>query len=190
MNFRTTVILLAVLLAVGVAVFFVARKGDDSEGQTNKKKLVDLTDEDVTRLIITRAGDPQRMVFERPAKTATKAADSPFGPPPRDWRMLEPVAAAAQSWQGGGIVPGVTALETRSQLGPEKKSSTGLDQPPYTIELSGNGKTVQLSIGNKSAVGDNLYVQVAGRDKIDVVGPAGVYDSLDKSATDYRSKKV
>src|SRR4051812_14516251 len=91
MNFRTTVILLAVLLVVGVAVFFVARKGDDTEGQTNKKKLVDLADEDVTRVVITRAGDPQRIVFERPAKTAAKAADSPFGPPPRDWRMLEPV---------------------------------------------------------------------------------------------------
>src|SRR3954471_2224094 len=186
MNFRTTVILLAVLLVVGVAVFFVARKGDDTEGQTNKKKLVDLADEDVTRVVITRAGAPQRIVFERPAKTAAKAADSPFGPPPRPWRMLEPVATAAQAWQGAGVVNGLVALETRSQLGPEKKSSAGLDQPQYTVELSGNGKTIQLSIGNKSAVGDNLYVQVAGRDKIDVVGPAGVYDSLDKQVIDYR----
>lgn len=194
MNFRTTLILFALLVAVGLAVFFVNHKGDD-EGKTDAaaKKLVDLTADDVTKVVVTPAGGT-RMAFERPAEEKDKKDKSPFAPG-REWKMLEPVAAGAQSWQVDALVRDVVALEGKSQLDADKKATVGLDQPQYTVEVTGKpkdgaAKTVQLAFGRKAAVGDNLYVQVAGRDKIDVVHSTSLYDTLDRPVTDYRDKKL
>ncbi len=194
MNFRTTLILFALLVAVGLTVFFVNRKGDD-EGKTDAatKKLVDLTADDVTKVVVSPAGGT-RMAFERPAEEKEKKDKSPFAPG-REWKMLEPVAAGAQSWQVDALVRDVVALEGKSQLDGDKKGTVGLDQPQYTVELTGKAKdgatkTVQLAFGRKAAVGDNLYVQVAGRDKIDVVHSTTLYDTFDRPVTDYRDKKL
>jgi len=180
MNFRTTIILLVLLVLVGVTVLFVRHRDENAPTETaNSKKLVDLESADVNRVVVTPSGG-QRIVLER----VTGAA------PTAEWRLVEPFAAPAQAFEVDSLVRDLVGLQSRTQGEADKKASMGLETPAYTVELTGKGKTVQLAVGNKSLVGDTLYVQVGGRDKPDVVPAGRVVEELDRPAAEYRSKKL
>lgn len=190
MNFRTTIILLVVLVLVGVAVLFVRHKEENAPTETaNSKKLIDLEPADVTRVVITPGGG-QRIVLERATGGAGAAPAGGTGAAANaEWRLVEPFAAPAQAFEVDGLVRDLVGLQSRTQ-GEADKKAMGLEQPAYTVQLTGKGKDVQIAVGNKSLVGDVLYVQVAGHDKPDIVPAGRIVEELDRPAAEYRSKKL
>src|SRR5438270_8239131 len=116
MNFKTTILLIIVLAAVG-AVLFVTR---DHETKTtepapaSEKKLLDIVLGDVEKLSITPA-DGKAITFERSGA---------------DWRMTSPITAPADKEQVTSLLDSILNLQSRGSVDPggSNASVTGLDQ--------------------------------------------------------------
>jgi hypothetical protein len=183
MNFRTTIVLLVVLVIAGAALFIsrnrndadknVATKTDESAGPG--KKLLDLTPANVNKLVLTPESG-QRLVFERAGAA--------------DWRMVEPLKAPADTFKVDDLVREVTDLRT---TGRTDASGKGLDKPKYVIELTDkDGKVTKVNVGSRSAVGDILYVRAgdAGSSGDADIVSASIIEQLDKPATEYRKNRL
>src|SRR5688572_19438630 len=149
MNFKTTLVLLVLLVVAFGALYFTREKGGEGGAakldEDKKQKLFDVAAADVNKLVVA-AGDGKRMSLE---KSGTK------------WRMTEPVAAPAESFEVDSLVRAIAELESRGKVSSESASSeaTGLAKPRYVVDLSTSaGKTYTLNVGQKPAVGDIVYV--------------------------------
>ena len=176
MNFKTTIFLLVLLAAAGVYLG-VSHLGKSSEenapAQKSTAKLIDADSNDVTRILVTPA-DGKQMVLEKTGAT---------------WRMLEPVNAPADTFNVEDLARQLTGLQSRGELKTDKLTSSGLEHPRYSVELTAKGKAYKLALGDKNEIGDTLYARLNDRDKIDIV-PSAVYDQLKKPAKTYRSTKL
>ncbi len=76
---------------------------------------------------------------------------------------------------------------TREDLASEKRSVAefGLDLPAATLTLQNAGQRTELNFGNKTAVGDQVYLQVQNIPGIFLVS-AALFDRLPRSASDWR----
>ena len=183
MNFKTTVVLIVLLFAAGVALFFTRDKGggeaeSDKTAAKKAQKVFDVTESDVTKLAVT-SSDGKKLTLE-------KSADG-------KWRLSEPVHAPADSFAADSLVRSVSGLESRGEVDARAAAdakATGLDNPRYTIDVTASGgKSYALLVGEKLPVGDNLYV--SRKDKGDkLVVSADLLEKLDKPATDYRDKRL
>src|SRR5688500_13228196 len=180
MNFKTTLVLLVLLVLAGVAVLFTRGRGDGENATTTAdaasgRKLIDINREDVIKVAVTPSvGD--KFTLE---KTGGK------------WQLTERVNAPAEPFEVDNLISAVTNVRSRGSVGSDASSSaTGLDQPTYRVELTGaGGKTQTLSVGQKSAVGDNLYVSVGDAKQAEVVD-ASLYEQLEKPVSEFRRKQL
>jgi hypothetical protein len=176
MNFKTTILLLAVLAAVGVyfVVDHFSGRGASTTTTTTAGKLVDVDAANVKQISITQP-DGKKVVL---AKADGK------------WRLTDPVNAPADSFNADDLARQLTGLTSHGKLGADQKSSVGLDHPNYVVEItSTEGKTTRLSFGDKSTISDALYVQVNDESTPQVVS-SSFNEQLAKSADSYRSKKL
>ena len=176
MNFKTTLLLLIVLLAVGGYVIYDRVSGgadkDKVESAADSKKLFDVKNKDDVNSVTIKSADGSEIVL---AKTDNK------------WRMTKPVESAAEAWQVDSLVRDLIDLESRGQVAPS--SETGLDKPKFNVELSAKGgKLIKFAVGNKTPLGD-LFVRVEGHKQADVVS-ADVYERLGKPANELRDKQL
>jgi hypothetical protein len=170
MNFKTTIVLIALLVVAGAVVLFMPgrdKSAEQGEGATLAKlqKVFDIEPGDVTRVSIT-AADGKKMVLE---KEGAK------------WMMTEPVKAPAESFEADGLVRALANLEANGEVtgSTADAKATGIATPKYTVGITaGGGKDYTLLVGVKSAVGDNLYVaREDNKDKTLVVS-ASVLEQL------------
>jgi hypothetical protein len=174
MNFRTTIVLL-VLLAAGAVFLFVANRhstepdAKQTAFDTKGKKLFDQKADDITKLSIVPAdAGAKPIVLDKKDGT---------------WKLVQPVAWGADSFEARNLVESVVDLRSQGgvELNNENLSSTGLDHPRYTIEATdSNGKTVKLDVGNRSALGSDLYVKVSDDKTGQLVAGGTLADRLDK----------
>lgn len=176
MNFRTTLILIALL--AGAVIFLVVDRMTSkpaSEAKTESteaaqgQKVVDMDSSAVTKVVIAPTGGG--------AKTVLEKKDG-------KWRLTEPVDAAADQFSADELVRGLTDLRSSGDV---EKGVAG--EPKFDVEVTGaGGKTVKLAFSDKSVVGDTMYVTPDGASKALVV-PSDVYDKLDKT-DDLRDKQL
>jgi hypothetical protein len=181
MNFKTTIVLIVLLAFAGGALWFVnSREAKDASSTDtsakNAQKIFSIADSDVIKIDVASA-EGKKLVLD---KSGGK------------WKLLEPVSAPAEAFEVDSLVRSITGLESHGDV--EKSTadskSTGLATPRYTIELTGkNGEKQTLLVGDKLAVGDNLYVSRKDTNKSAVVS-ADLQEKLDKPASDYRDKKL
>lgn len=176
MNFKTTIVLLVVLLAVGAVIFFTRESGRNETETSTPARLLEISPGDVTRVAST-ADEGQHIALEKKDGK---------------WKLVEPLEAPADDSAAESLVETVAGLQTRGKIDASgaNASTTGLDSPRFKLELSTRqGKTIKLDIGNRSAAGDNLYVRLDGQDRADVV-PAEIFDQLDKPLKQWRREKL
>lgn len=175
MNFKTTVLLLVLLAAVGIyfGVEHFAGTRNAETAVTNTNKLVAANTDDISKVSITRS-DGGKIVL---AKTGA------------EWRLSEPLDAPADKFAVEDLLRQITSLQSRGELPADRKSSVGLDKPRATVEVTAGGKTTKLQFGDQNKVGDSLYVLVDDQSTPRIVGTA-IYDQLDKQPDTYRSKKL
>ena len=179
MNFKTTLILIVLLAAAGLALFFTRDKGaattppiaDDANPTSVDAgaKLTDVDSKDVTRITVT--GDA--------AFTAEKVGT--------DWRITAPFTAPADTFEVDALVRDITDAKSHGQVDPS--AATGLSSPKYHVTLSTPAKTLTLAVGANSAVGDSLYVQLDGQSKADII-PSSLSDKLAKGAVALRKANL
>lgn len=182
MNFKTTIVLVVLLLAAGLAVLFTRDGGTDpatgGAGDTEQvarqqRLLPDVQPADVTRLTIA-AADGKKTTLEKSGA---------------NWRLVEPVAAPAQAFEVDSLVRAIANLESTNTVAPDP--SMGLEKPRYTIDLAtSGGKSHAIGVGEKAAVGDSLYVALKGDASKAHVVPAELLAQLTKPASTYRDPKL
>lgn len=173
MNFKTTLVLLGLLIAGGIAVFVTRDKGGESAQKTvesQQKVFTDVVATDVTKLAITASDG---------TKTAIEKTDA-------KWRLTAPVPAAAEAFEVDALVRAITGLETTNVV---TGASTGIDKPKFTIELTAGGKDYTLLVGDKLAASDGVYVSRKDKSETQVVA-SELLEKLAKPASSYRDPKL
>jgi len=176
MNFRTTLILAVVLLGLGVFAFIATRDNGasstttstDSSGPDDAKgrKLFDVKADSLDKLVIHPA--------DGPAIELAKSAGQ--------WKLSQPVNWPADSFEVERVLGAIIDLRSRGgvDLDAKNSASTGLEKPRYRIEASGEGKTVKLDVGSRSAFGSDLYVRADDGKQADLVAGGTLAERLSK----------
>ncbi len=185
MNLRTTAILLGVLAVA--AVFFIIDRNRSQNPTTAPP-----TAGDVRSVIALDDGDTLAHIEIRAANGAAIELDKQT----RGWRMKRPIDTAADDSAANELVRQLSNLKTRGVIVPAADlDKVGLKTPRFVIQTKTTaGKTTNIAIGNRSGLGDDLYVRIDGGAMGDSVSGDALGDRLEKNIVDMasglRSKKL
>lgn len=108
------------------------------------------------------------------------------------WNLVEPIQYPAQSFAIESLLLELQTLTGQTRIPPEelaalKRSAAhyGLDVPAATLTLQHAGQRLELLFGSKTAVGDQVYVQLLTSPVIYLV-PAETFDRLPRNLDDWR----
>jgi Domain of unknown function (DUF4340) len=187
MNFRTTAILLVVVLGVGAYLMFTGQKtGDTSLEQTNPTRLLDFSSNDVSKVVITPEGG-KRIVLERHTLPAAAAT---IGPAQSDWKLDEPIDAFADASKVSDLIDAIVSATSTAQVSVGSSAADyGLDTPQFTIDLEAGPKSATLDIGRQVKAGNELYVRIEGKDVAQVIS-GDVLDKIDTTPDQLRLSRL
>jgi hypothetical protein len=200
MNFKTTGLLVALVVLVGAIWFFFPAGGKTDEapapppgaaaaGETKAVFENAPKDEAVARVELTRPDKPA-LVFEKVAGSGGPGAAGALA----DWRMVAPRTGPADANTVMGLVRTLTLLQSQQQLTlGERQTPTlaelGLEKPTTLVIGTDDGKQFKLEIGGAPAMSNDTYVRQAGEKTIHVV-QRDLRPQVDKTAKDFRSKRI
>ncbi len=159
MNFRTTYILLAiVVLGFGGLGIYVLSTGDKktslaAEGYVLKAlRSANVKPDDVTSLEIELPGQtPDKLVFTRDG---------------RNWVLAAPSRARVDSAAVDSIITGVLNAKTdKTATLSNKLGAHGLDNPPLKVTIKTDKLSESVSLGNVTIGGERAVVYVTTSDK-------------------------
>ncbi len=184
MNFRTTIVLLVLVIAAGW--FYVEFVKDEPAVEVDKpdggSKLL-FSDEDFD------ADNIEKITIERNGKSIVIEKDG------ADWIQTAPVRFAVNSWSGGQFGTNAKSLKYTEKFKPGKGDqpalgAIGLEPPKATISLVADDKTITLRVGKKLAIGSRGYLTINDDEHVYIVDD-GLHELLlDKSIKDWRKKSL
>ena len=192
MRYTTTVILALLVLAVA-ALIFVYRdrlaggpKGPEKAAEA-QPLLKDVTPADVSAAALEEAGPDGHL--------ATKAAFTHEG---GLWRMTAPVDYPANPYEVDRLVRGATEAKYRQDFeagatGKPALSAIGLEPAAYRLVLTVAAKdktperSVAVSIGHPTAIGEGLYVRLGDTPKVMVLDKSELLTLVRAKTDTYRS---
>jgi len=198
MNFKTTGLLLALLIIVVALVWLIAPKGEQlADDQTTVTETPQSTDEYVfdprpdadklVRVAVEREGKPP-LVFERiEGDRTTPSADQ--------WRIIEPLNALAEGFQVRGLVSALANLQSRARLEPGgaralSAADAGLEPPVATVMMTDQeGTEYAIEIGQKAVMSSDTYVRLSGKKTIHLA-QRDLLPQVNKDLNEYRSKQL
>jgi len=107
------------------------------------------------------------------------------------WVLTRPVAYPAQAAAIGSLLDALQKLApakiSAAELREQKTSEAefGFENPQATLVITAGGQSWQLKVGNKTAPGDQVYLQVVGVDGTSVAD-AGWLNLIPRSADEWR----
>ncbi len=188
---RTLLILLAVVLALGAFIWFYERKLPSSEERvTLGKKVLELDKAEVTAVEIDSPKGKIRL--ERTGGAATpkaKEGEAAAEAPAVEWRIVQPLAARADSFAVDRLLDGLAALEKTRTLDDVDPKAVGLDKPRAVVRLTTKTGEKVLRLGAEVPPGGSLIAAVPGQKGAYVVGDA-ILSEVDKGAGEWRDRLV
>jgi len=194
MSFKTTGVLLAVIIIVGAVWLFYPRSKQEEPAPAPSavdiaKPLFDPQPDSrkIVRVAVERPGKPA-LVFARSAK-----ADQPDQM--ENWQAEEPLAVPIQTWMVDGLVSTFVGLtsQARYELGKSGSPSleeAGLSPPAATVTLTDrDGKQYCIEVGKKAAISADTFIRIAGESAIHVT-PRDLLPQVRKEFKEYRDKKL
>ncbi len=153
MNFRNTLILFIIAVAVVVGVYLTegrrdtAQDADKTSSGAQSVQVLDLKVADVTRLRVT----------DKDGKTVEAAREG------SDWKLVAPSQAPGDTARLDGVVRQV--VETRATRKLETKDANladfGLDKPTATISLTTGAGEKTIKVGDQTPDKSAYYIQRA-----------------------------
>jgi hypothetical protein len=179
MNFKTTLILLAVLLVVGTTALIVVKHTPSDELSPVDRTLLSVKAADVTSIAIENS-DGDKIVITRPGSTGA-------------WTITQPIKVPASGDTVGTILNDLTGLVSTREMtltgASDELHAYGLDHPQYSVRLEAGDKHISLLVGLPESIGGGLYVEQEGTGKLEVVSSTLLPD-LQKKVGDLRDKKL
>jgi hypothetical protein len=175
---RTTLLLLALALAMGAYVYFGEVQGDARREQAEKvaRRLVAIEEAELASIELPTSDGGR-----------AKLARSDSG-----WKLVEPLEFAVDPFAQERLTRALAELESKSELEPQAELAVyGLDETAKRINASPRqGEPVELRIGKDAPVGGVRYVQVSSRPgKIFTVDVSAV-GAFDTTLLDLRDKRL
>ena len=174
MNLKKIAILTLVLLALGVAVYFVNR-GEKSR-QEQEGKLLDRQVAQITRVDLLRGNE--RFLFVRAGN---------------DWNLEAPLKAKADKIAVENILDNFASLRYDKLVEKEAKDFAvyGLDKPAIELKLYEKDPakpSAAIRLGIKNEMDSSSYVRLASLNQVAVIA-SYKRDYLEKTLFDFRDKR-
>lgn len=179
MNSKSTFLLVAAALGLAAYVYFFERHTPSPEQEAARgQKLFPLFDPaKVASIEIVRSNS-----FIRVERSGEK------------WRLTEPAAYPAQITAIENWLNAFAALSQRAWISaqdleaqPGGLAAFGLEEPRVTVAVRHDGQRIQLRLGDKTSVGEKLYLQRVGSDGV-FVTESLLLDRLPESVSDWRDR--
>ena len=185
MNWKTTIVLAAIVLVGALYIGLVERKSLTTEeykalaGKVFKVK--DLSDH-ITEIAIKHGKDSFR--FQRQGKDS----DSP-------WRMLAPIECRADKSELRSIASAIEDVSIKNAVSSDEGinlADYGLDKPRARVSFKVKGKQYTLAFGNYPSPEnkDEIFVKAEGDPHVYLVSDYLYEKITEKTKNDYRSKDV
>ncbi len=194
MNFKTTLVLVAVVLVVGAVWMLVPSKPDGAAQEIEPPRpgaqfVLDPQPEreKLSRIEIARAGKP-RIVFERVATDEATQGDP-------DWRIIEPIECAAERHKVSAVISTFAGLQERARYAADdqdvpSESEAGLDPPTAIVTFVDlDGHETHLEIGKLAVMSSDTYVRTAVDGTIHLAN-RDLLPQVKKGVGEYRSQRL
>jgi len=178
MKFRSTLILVALAIGLGLFVYFYEIRGghERQEAEDKAKKVVIVKDADIDSIEIIRPGlEPLRVEKNESA----------------NWILTSPLKVRADSGSVGSITWQLSDLSF-AQVASENPADLepfGLITPEIEVTFEADEIKKTLLFGADTPIGSDTYLRVKGESRVLVVS-RHTKDSFDKHAVDLRDKHV
>lgn len=176
MKFKTTLVLLAVGLALLAVVHYFDSRGAKAKAAEEKTGLlIDLPAADILKASLFKDG--QTLAFEREAGGT--------------WRLTAPLEAAADETEVNGLIDTLAKLRIERVVEQEAKDLRAYEIPKTEISLGVKGRPdpVRLLVGMENPLDQSLFAKRADDPRL-VLLPSSLKSALDKKVFDFRQKDV
>jgi len=178
MNFKTTIIVAVLAIALGAFVYFYEIKGGEERQQAEQqaKKIFLFEDDQVKGLTLEHSG--KEIVL-------TKAKDG-------EWTITAPIETEADKGTVDGLVRNLKSAETDRIVADSTADlgAFGLDEPEVKVSLLlGEEHTEPLCIGNKSPTGSYIFANMGGSHEV-FTTRSSLLSNVKKELFDLRDKRV
>lgn len=196
MNFKTTGILVVVVVVVGAVWLFSPETEapiagvDDKPGATGPQFVFATQPErdDLVEVRIERPDDP--------ALTFVRVEDDDAGAPAgmAEWRMTAPLEVPADGVQVSGLIRALSGLRSRAAFAVDDDAAptpeeAGLAPPVAIVTLiDRDGKEYALEVGGKVTLSTDTYVRVVGEETIHVAS-RDLAQQVCKDMEEFRAKR-
>jgi len=173
MRFRSTIILIVLLLGLGAYVYWV--EYPKAQEEAKKKTLVDFKADDATEVSLSYAD----------REIALKKVDD-------NWRLTKPLETLADATTVKNLINAIAECEVKKEVTDASAdlSQYGLDKPLVTIGVKVKDKQLPaILVGKNTPIGASTYVQRADDKKI-VLTNSAFRAGMDKKASDLRDKTI
>jgi hypothetical protein len=173
MRFRTTIILILLLLGLGAYVYWVELP--KAEQEAKKKTLFEFTPADTTEVDLAYAD--REIVLK-------KSGD--------EWRLAKPIDAPADQTTAKNLVNAIAECEVKKTLDETATDlpQYGLDQPFVKVTVKLKDKELPtILVGKNAPVGFSTYLKKADDPKI-ILTSSSFRSGMDKKVKDLRDKTI
>lgn len=173
MKFKTTIILLAVFIALLVFISLFEFKGNN--GTDEEEKLVALPSEDVRKITIKKEDDT--FTFHKNEEG--------------EWLISEPVEAKADTNEVSKIAEDFSDLKIERVVEEEPQDLQKYDIPQKELHLwfKDKDKPVKLLIGMENPLDSSLFAKRADEERV-VLIPSHLKSLTEKNLFDFRKKDI
>jgi Domain of unknown function (DUF4340) len=180
MNWRTTLILGAVALAVFAYLRFFEMKRPSTEEARRQAQNVVNFDRDKIDGVIIQNGDEKIEIRRKDNKwrLETPIRDQ------ADGALVENLLSDLETWQKEGTIPAKDIEADKSKL-----NEYGLNRPKLKLKLIGPGRPPEILFGKDAALEGRMYVRF-DNSKETFLARQSVKKDIDKKAEEFRDRKL
>ncbi|MDQ2824193.1 MAG: DUF4340 domain-containing protein [Verrucomicrobiota bacterium] len=180
MNWRTTLVLAAIAIAIGVYIKFEDIKHPGTaEAKRQAENVVNFSRDKIDGIVIQN-GDDKIDIRRRENK----------------WRLEAPIKDQADSSLIGNILSDLESWQKEATISAKeieadktKLSEFGLTKPKLRLKLNGQGAPPEIFFGKDAVLEGKMYVRFENSKEAFVVGQS-VKKAIEKKADDFRDKKL
>ena len=173
MRFRSTIILVVLLLGLGAYVYWI--EYPKAQEEAKKKTLIDFKADDATE--VTLAYPDREIALKKVGE---------------EWRLTKPLDTLADTTTVKNLVNAIAECEVKKELTETSGdlSQYGLDKPLVTVTVKVKDKALPaILVGKNTPVGASTYVERADDKKI-VLTNSAFRAGMDKKVNDLRDKTI
>jgi hypothetical protein len=185
-GFRSTFVLLAILLGLLGYIYFYEMKRPNPAEQAEQKQKVFAVEADKIEEVHVKTASGERTVLKKINGV---------------WNIVEPVAAKADENEATGLVTNLASLEIQRVIDetPADIAQYGLASPRVEVAFRKAGQTepTRLFIGEKTATGGEIYAKLPSEKRVFLVSAfldttfnKGTFDLRDKTILAFERDKV